>query len=653
MLQRFLSCVNSSGKTGVAIALLVTLLACSTVVAQPPDVAGQWASLPAWPCNNGNWVPTHAMLLPNGKVFYLSSYNDGTLPRLWDPITQSVTSAAVPGYNLFCAGHSALASGELFVSGGHIDNYVGVAHAAIYDAFTDQWTRVPDMNAGRWYPTNTTLANGDVLVVSGTTSGPGAFNTLPQVFQPATGTWRDLTSAVLQQPLYPYMYLAPNGNVFAAGPNRTTRYLDTAGTGVWTFVANNNSGWRNYGSSVMYEPGKILIVGGGGESAGTQPTASAEVIDLNSTTPVWRFVAPMYFARRQHNATILPDGTVLVTGGTGSSGFDEPALAVHAAEIWNPSTDTWTLMSSNTLYRGYHSFALLLPDGRVLSAGGQRAGCTAEIFSPPYLFKGARPEISAAPAAVAYGQTTFIGTPDAVNVSDVTWVRLGAVTHGYDQEQRLVRLAFSQATGGLNVSFPTSANLSPPGYYMLFLLNGNAVPSVSKIIRISAPAPPGTGAIAGKVTNISTGAVLAGATVSNSGGSTTTDTGGNYKLNNVTPGTTSVTASRTGFGSRTLQATVTSGATATLNFALATSGKIAGTVKNSSGAAIAGAAVKVSGGVIATTKTLTTTSTGSYSSSWIPVGSYTVSVSATGLTSQSKPATVSTGQTITVDFTMQ
>ena len=162
----------------------------------------------------------------------------GNDPRSWDPADQSVTSLSKPGYDLFCIGHSFLADGTLFVAGGHISNNVGLPRASIYNPFTDAWSNLPDMNAGRWYPTTTVLANGDVLVVSGDIDLTVGVNTLPQVFQVATGTWRDLTSAQLAQDLYPLMLLAPNGKFFNAGPTATTRYLDTSGTGAWSFVAN-------------------------------------------------------------------------------------------------------------------------------------------------------------------------------------------------------------------------------------------------------------------------------------------------------------------------------------------------------------------------------------------------------------------------------
>ena len=625
------------------------------------SVTGQWSAVQTWPQTGLGRVPTHAMVLPTGKVFYYSSYSDGTTPHFWDPATNAVTAAPLPGYNIFCSGHSFFPDGKLFVTGGHIDDYVGYIHASIYDPFANTWTQVPDMNAGRWYPTNTTLANGDVLVVSGTIHGPSSsqvYNDTPQVYQRASNSWRTLSSAVLHLQLYPFMFLAPNGKVFAAGWNPETRYIDPSGTGSWSFVANSIHGWRNYGSAVMYDVGKIMLVGGDGD--GTRATTNtAEVIDLNAATPAWKSVASMAHARRQQNATVLPDGTVLVNGGTSASGFDNPAGAVYAAELWSPATNTWTTLASAARYRGYHSFALLLPDGRVLTGGSQQTAAgaandaNAEVFSPPYLFKGTRPSITSAPTSVSYGQTALIGTGDPI--AKVSWIRLSAVTHAFNQEQRFIPLSFTPGTGGINVTFPSSANISPPGYYMLFLLNSAGVPSVAKIINIGggAPPPPGSGTIAGKITNISTGAAVSGTTVSYSGGSATSDASGNYTLSNVAAGTYKVTATHTGYLARSSNVTVTSNTTTTANFALATAGKIAGVVKNSSGTAISGATVKIVGGKVATTVNTTTNSTGNYGTTWIAVGNYTITVSKTGFTTQSKTTTVNTGATATVNFTMQ
>jgi hypothetical protein len=193
----------------------------------------------------------------------------------------------------------------------------------------------------------------------------------------------------------------------------------------------------------------------------------------------------MSIARRQLNLTLLPDGKVLASGGSGGFGFDNQNLPIYPAEMWDPATGQWTTMDSVTVYRGYHSTALLLPDGRVLSAGGEQTGASAEIFSPPYLFKGARPTTTSAPSNVQYGQTFLIGAPNAASISQVTWIRLGSVTHSFNQSQRLNHLQFVQTTGGLNITAPANANLSPPGYYMLFLVNSNGVPSIARIIQIT------------------------------------------------------------------------------------------------------------------------------------------------------------------------
>jgi galactose oxidase len=131
----------------------------------------------------------------------------------------------------------------------------------------------------------------------------------------------------------------------------------------------------------------------------------------------------------------------------------------------------------------YHSAALLLPDGRVLSTGGNGFPDT-EIYSPPYLFKGTRPTITSAPASVAYRQSFFVGTPNASAISKITMLRLSSVTHAFNMSQYINQLSFSQTTGGLNVTAPASGNVAPPGYYLLFLLNGSGVPSVAKFVRL-------------------------------------------------------------------------------------------------------------------------------------------------------------------------
>ena len=232
-----------AGRGFLVLCALLTLFGPPLHTQAPPDpsVVGQWSTVETWPI-----VPVHAQMLPTGKVMFYP-YTDG--PFLWDPATHAIEPAAPAGFNLFCTGHSFLPDGRLFVAGGHLANNVGLPNAAVYNPFTNSWTSAPPMNAGRWYPTNTTLPNGDVLVVSGDVDRTVWVNVLPQVWQIATGTWRDLTSAQLALPLYPFMFVAPDGRVFNAGPQQTSRLLNASGNGAWSFVANNNFGLRDYGSS--------------------------------------------------------------------------------------------------------------------------------------------------------------------------------------------------------------------------------------------------------------------------------------------------------------------------------------------------------------------------------------------------------------------
>jgi DNA-binding beta-propeller fold protein YncE/mono/diheme cytochrome c family protein len=449
-----------------------------------PSVVGQWGTTQPFP-----FVSVHTCLMPDGNVIFWDYSGNA---RIWDSTTTAITTPAQPGRNTFCSGSTLMADGKILVSGGHIQNNIGLHSASYYDAVANTWTAVPDMNAGRWYPSATTLANGDVLVTSGDDNL--AVNDLPQVYQVPGNTWRSLTSARLGLTLFPRAFLAPNGRVFFA--TSTSRYLDTSGSGSWSTVANTIfPGRDNYGSACIDQNGRVFWFGGG-----DPPTPTVEMIDLNAATPAWTSRAPMPQARRQNNVTILPDGKMLVTGGSAAAGFNTEDGA-KAAILYDPTANTWATMATESDYRGYHSTAVLLPDGRVLSSGGDNHQ-NGQVFSPAYLFNGARPAIGSAPSAVSYGETFFIGTPDGASITKVTLTRLGVVTHAQNWNQRYLVLSFSQAGGGLNVTAPTSVNHCPPGHYLLWILNGTGAPSAGTFIRISdfgtpPPAPTGLTATPG------------------------------------------------------------------------------------------------------------------------------------------------------------
>ncbi|HUR95524.1 MAG TPA: hypothetical protein VMY76_13120, partial [Gemmatimonadales bacterium] len=394
----------------------------------------------------GRWAPTfqtpivalHMHLLPSGKAL---SWGHKAGAYLWDFANPGAGfTAAGETYEMFCSGHTLLADGRLFVAGGHIDADHGLPFASIFDPASETWSTTTSMAQGRWYPTTTVLPGGALLTVAGADEN-GVMVPVPEIWR--DGAWRTLTTASLTLPYYPAMFVAPNGKVFLAGPDQSTRYLAVQNNGEWTTVADRVVADRNTGSAVMYAPGKILFAGGG-----DPPTRSAEVIDLNDPSPAWRAVADMAYPRRHMLATVLADGKVLVTHGTSGRGFNDLTSPVHYAELWDPATELWTTMARESAPRMYHATAVLLPDARVLSSGsGEGDGITygdsqltAEIFSPPYLFKAdgslaARPVVDAAPTHIGYGGQVNVESPDAESVTRGTLIRLSSATHSFNQSQ--------------------------------------------------------------------------------------------------------------------------------------------------------------------------------------------------------------------------
>ena len=211
---------------------------------------------------------------------------------------------------------------------------------------------------------------------------------------------------------------------------------------------------------------------------------------MTATSPAWQQVPSMVYPRSFMNMTVLPDGTVLATGGETDRNGGNIANAVYPAELWSPATQTWTTMASMHTPREYHSTALLLPDGRVVESGmGSDFGNvpdekSAEFYSPPYLFKGARPTITQAPTQISYGSNFSITTPDAASITTVVLIRNGGVTHFFDQNTRYLPLSFTQSSGGLTATAPVDGRLAPPGYYMLFIVNSNGVPSIAPMVQV-------------------------------------------------------------------------------------------------------------------------------------------------------------------------
>jgi galactose oxidase len=498
----------------------------------------------------GHWGPVfglpnvaiHSHLLPNGRVLMWGRRNrpeddldvQECQPFVWNPADNSTHdtqnqphAAGGATVNLFCSGHTFLPDGRLLVVGGHKADGDGISQASLYDSTTNQWTASAPMTTPvgqevrRWYPTATTLPNGSVLVLSGSYKDPNLPDGKQTVIVDLLQVWDDGQWTTIDKndgaplnfiglPLYPRMHVAGDGRVFMSGSNDRGLLLKTVEPGDWTELAFRSLGNRDYCPSVMYAPNQVLYIGGGNDAVSHAPTAGAETIDLGAAEPRWKRAESMHFARRQHNATLLPDGTVLVTGGTRggggpNQGFNDldAGQPVHVAELWDPATEKWTLLAAEDVPRCYHATAVLLPDGTVLSAGGgeyrpdnqnpnfpEDSHRDAQIFSPPYLFKGPQPVITAAPASVGYGAQFVVTTPQSAQIRKVTWLGLSSVTHSQDENQRINLLQFTTSAAGLNVTSPASPNECPPGHYLLFIVDQAGVPSKAKIVQIHAPVQP-------------------------------------------------------------------------------------------------------------------------------------------------------------------
>jgi len=514
----------------------------------PPDpsVYGKWGPVLDWSTNftgGGRNVAVHLVLLPTGKLIM---YPYDTPPRLFDPATTNLTDLTWPVHqgndlhNIFCGIHSHIPDGRVLFTGGDVYMVVstdGESQASYFNPLDSTWTTdLPDMNDGRWYGTSTALPSGDVLVASGFKAAgrPGSgipgdgVNPLPQVWNPAARKWWDLTSATnVLPPPYTRTFLAPNGKVFfAMGESNAnpansipSRFLDVTrrpfSSNVWSatgpvpLLLGHQNLNNPLAAACMDEAGTVYWFGGAKEAFDpVTPTHLCEKISLTNANPQWTYFAPMTNAqgvpqpRKYHTATILPNGKFLITSGCGTNttgltnNLANEFSGGKPALLYDPAANSWTTLATEARFRGYHSTAVLLPDGRVLSASGSGEWSTnstnanAEIFSPPYLFSNGtnavRPVISSAPRVVGYGETFFVGTPDVATITNVTWTRLSSTTHGLNWDQRINTLTFSSnSCGGLNITAPANQTNCPPGYYLLWLINCNGVPSTSSIVRIS------------------------------------------------------------------------------------------------------------------------------------------------------------------------
>jgi hypothetical protein len=485
----------AAGAIGVGLAFSSTPL-----LRAQPSPSGLWTTLPfTMPIN-----PVHVALMHDGKVLIVSGSGNVAAETnfrsaVLDVPGETVSVTQSMPWDMFCNGMVVLADGRPFVNGGNLqyDPFHGQLRNAAFDPATGLFTDLQNMAHGRWYPTVTTLGDGRVMTFSGLNE-TGGTNTAVEIYTVGTG-WSPEYPAGWTPPLYPRMHLLPDGRVLYSGSGTGSRFFNPA-TNTWSAVAatTNFAGTRTYGTSVLLPlkasdgfKAHVMIFGGGNPA-----TSTTETLDISASPLQWKPGPSMSQPRIEMNATILPNGKVLATGG--SINDEDVATASLNADLYDPGTNTFSSAGANRYARLYHSNSLLLPDATVLLLGGNPARGTyesrMEVYSPAYLFNAdgspaARPSITGVTGPLTYGGSFQIQTPDAADIGSVALIRPGAPTHAFDMEQRMIQLSFTAGAGVVNATAPPNGNIAPPGYYMVFILNSAGVPSVASFVTIGA-APP-------------------------------------------------------------------------------------------------------------------------------------------------------------------
>jgi len=371
-----------------------------------PAEIGSWGPVLDWP-----HVAVSMAVLPDGEVLTYSGSERRTWPvteqthsALWNPATGAFNETLHQGHNMFGGAMSMTSDGKLLVNGGR--NQLDSPWTTLFDYTTDQWQAVDNMaSGGRWFPTTLSTGDGKVLTALGTSTN----NRNPDLWDPVSG-WRVLDDIDFQslrqrnnelgrENAFPLLSVAPSGNIFHYWDTAENQLISPVGNGQVREANARTDGVNHAGGvQLMYDIGKLISTGSNDGSWGgnaADPANSAFTIDLNGTVPDIRATNSMIHSRKFHQLIPLPTGEVLVVGGNASGAKFEDNNSVLEPEIWNPATGTWRGLANMTIPRDYQSTAMLLTDGRVITAGGGYAQADADspgthqdaqIFSPPYLY---------------------------------------------------------------------------------------------------------------------------------------------------------------------------------------------------------------------------------------------------------------------------
>ena len=471
------------------------------------NTSGAWSSVIQMPL-----VTAAAANLPDGRIMTWSAKDKlsfgGNLGRTWtaifDPSSNTAADILIQEtqHDMFCPGTSTLPDGRIIISGGSSSN-----RTTIYDPATGSWNGGDLMNIARGYHSNVTLASGATFVIGGSWSGAIGGKDA-EVWTEKTGWYllpdvpvSTITEGIVSnQPerhddYFPWLFPAPNGQLFHAGPSEQMHYIDPSGVGSVTSAGTRGTdSYAISGTAVMFDVGKILTAGGSFTfEENTAASNRSHVIDINGNSPNVSETSNLNFARNYHSSVVLPNGEVMVIGGIPISDVFSDDNSVLVPEIWNPNSGQWTQVATMAVPRNYHSVSILMLDGRVFTSGGGLCGsCNtnhpdAEIYSPAYLFNqngslATRPVINSAPSTANWNSSITVSANSTI--SNFSLVRMSATTHSTNNDLRRIPLQKTNLGNNQYNLAISNRNILPPGSYMLFAMNNNGTPSVAKIIKI-------------------------------------------------------------------------------------------------------------------------------------------------------------------------
>ncbi|MCH5671687.1 galactose oxidase-like domain-containing protein [Streptomyces gilvus] len=385
-------------------------------------------------------------------------------------------------------------------------DFQGIRDAFEFDPVAEKYIKVDPMNEARWYPTLTTLSDGKILSVSGLDDIGQLVPGKNEIFDPASKKWT-YTKKIRQFPTYPALFLMQNGKIFYSGSNAGYG-PDNVGRdpGIWDVDTNqftklpglSDANKMETSGTVLLPPAqneKFMVIGGGGVGESKLSSDKTRLIDLKAKNPHFVDGPPLEKGTRYPQSSILPDDTVLVSGGSEDYRGRSDSNILQA-RIYHPDTNSFDRVADPLVGRNYHSGSILLPDGRVMFFGsdslyGDKANTKPgtfeqriEIYTPPYLYRDSRPSLSGGPQTIARGGTGTFTSPQASAIKKVRLIRPSASTHVTDVDQRSVALDFTTSGNRITVTVPKNRNLVTSGWYMLFVDDDQGTPSKAQWVKV-------------------------------------------------------------------------------------------------------------------------------------------------------------------------